>query len=351
MLFFKVILKMRYFIWFIECLLMIVLVLVITKLSLTKYLWMQGKGQLKIIVDAQPIEEAMKDGRFSDSDKLALQLIQDIKRFSVDSLGYKAISNYNTVYFQNHKPALWITTACQPFKFEAYQWQFPYLGKVAYKGFFEKPRAEKELKWLESQGFDADIGTVSAWSTLGWFPEPILSNWLKRDKANLANLIFHELFHGTIYVKNQVDLNENLASFIADKATMYYFKKDATVLKSYQNSKKDETLLTEFVLKFKERLAETYQLWENEALTIKLRTIKKDSLLNIFVAESAYLDLNDKKYLKRYLEKSYKAKNAFFMHYERYDSKYDSLNKVFNEKFQGNLLSYIKYLKKNNQSL
>ncbi len=342
---------MRLFRLFFELLFIGIVMTVVFNMAMAKYLWMQAQGQMKIILGAVAIEQALLSNDYDLKEKQALQLILAVKRFSVDSLGYKPIKNYSTVYFQGHKPILWITTACQPFAFEAYNWEFPYLGQVAYKGFFEKAKAEEELKRLQSLGLDADLGTVSAWSTLGWLPEPILSNWLKREPEDLANLIFHELFHGTVYVKNQVDLNENLASFIADKATSYYFKNDTATLVKYRKRGEEEKLMNQFVLDYKQILETAYTQWQNQNVPIKIRGIKKDSLLRRFVASAGQFLTADSLLVKKYLQKAIKAKNAYFMHFERYDSKYDSLNQVFEQKFNGNLKSYIKYLKINNQSL
>jgi predicted aminopeptidase len=342
---------MRWLLLFFESLLLFIFFMVVFNMSMAKYLYFQAKGQLKIIVEAEPIEAAISGNGYSEKEKNALRLIQNIKQFSVDTFGFKSIKNYTTVYNQGNKPILWITTACQPFSFEVYNWDFPYLGKVGYKGFFNKAKAEVELSRLQSLGLDADLGTVSGWSTLGWLPEPVLSNWLKRDDAELANLIFHELFHGTVYVKNEVDLNENLASFIADKATMYFLKTDSLKWKKYSMESKDEKFINDYALNYKLILKNAYNQWNKMQLPNAIKQAKKDSILKLFVANVRGLKLQDTSFIQRYLKKSLKAKNAFFMHFERYDSKYDSLNLVFQQKFNGNLKSYINYLKINKQSL
>ncbi len=342
---------MRWLKLFFESLFLILVVVVVWNMPMAKYLFFQAQGQFKIIWYAESIDVAMTSNTYSIKEKKALQLIKAVKQFSVDSLGFKAIKNYSTIYNQGRKPILWITTACEPYAFEAYNWSFPYLGKVPYKGFFDKQKAEIELNRLKSLGLDADLGTVSGWSTLGWLPEPVLSNWLNKEEGDLINLIFHELFHGTVYVKNEGDLNENLASFIADKATEIYLKNDSLKWLKYKQNMNDEKAINTFVLKYKAILDTAYHTWKKEKLVNKWKAFKKDSILSVFVNEAGILPLIDTSNVKRYLVKSLKAKNAFFMHFERYDSKYDSLNLVFNQKFYGNLKSYIKYLKNNKQSL
>ncbi|MBK7966761.1 MAG: aminopeptidase [Bacteroidetes bacterium] len=98
----------------------------------------QLKGQLKILYDAEPIETKLSDATFPDSLKAKLRLIQEIKKFANDSLGLVVSKNYTKVYDQKGKPVLWVITASRAFSMKAYEWNFPFLGNVSYKGFFCK---------------------------------------------------------------------------------------------------------------------------------------------------------------------------------------------------------------------
>ena len=173
----------------------------------------QLKGQLHILTEAKDIKTVINDPNFPDSLKPKLILVQDIKRFAIDSIGLTTSNSYETVFNQKGKPILKIITACKPFDLEDYTWTFPVLGEVSYKGYFDEDLLNKEVQRIKSKNYDVSVGEVTAWSTLGWFKDPILTNFLRRSDGRLSNLIVHELTHGTVYVKSDVYFNEKF-SFI-----------------------------------------------------------------------------------------------------------------------------------------
>lgn len=98
---------------------------------------------------------------------------------------------------------MYVVTACAPFAFQPRMWHFPVVGSFPYKGFFEKNKALAEAKKIkEEEGLEVSVRTAGGWSTLGWFKDPVLSNMLNRSEGDLANLIIHELTHGTLFVKD-----------------------------------------------------------------------------------------------------------------------------------------------------
>lgn len=314
----------------------------------------QGKGQLAIVSNAKPIEDILKDVNFPDSLKYKLRLIQEIKQFATDSIGIDPSENYSTVYDQNHKPILWAISACEPYSFKAKEWTFPFLGTVSYKGFFNKMKAEKEILALQLKGYDIDVFSPSGWSTLGWFKDPILSNMLFKTDGQLANLIIHELSHGTLYVKNNVTFNENLASFIGDKgAEQFLITKYGVQSKQYtdyENSKSDEKIFKKYILKSKVRLDSLYSTLsqkENE----KTKKEMKNNLIVEIVRGVNSLPLFKKKAYFRYSLQAFSEKNAFFMAFDRYDSQYDMFEKEYREQFHSNLRKYMLFLKKKYPSI
>ena len=190
------------------------------------YLIYQGKGQLSILLNTQSIATYKEETTLSQQENDNILFIEKIKTYSIDSLGYLPTKNFTTIYNQKHAPVLWVITACKPYELAAYEWQFPLVGTVSYKGFFKEELALKEYNHLIANGYDVDLRSVSAWSTLGWFNDPLLSSMLNRSKGGLCNLLFHELFHATYYAPNAVNFNENIASFIAHKATSQFLKND-----------------------------------------------------------------------------------------------------------------------------
>lgn len=313
----------------------------------------QGAGQLSMIMQAQPVEEIMKDATFPDSLKAKLFLIADVKQYTVDSLGLKPSKNYSTFYNQHQKPLLFTITACEPYSFKPKEWTFPLLGSVSYKGFFNKEKAKKEFYKLKEEGYDVDIYSPSGWSTLGWFKDPIQSNMLEKSDGSLINLIIHELSHGTLYVKNNVNFNENLANFIGDKGTELFlidkFGTNSKAYLDYQHHKKDDKLFADYMLKSTERLDSLYHTFSNEPDSVK--KAKKRQLITTIVLGVNRLPFYKPKNYFRYSLQAFFEGNAFFMAFTRYDSQYELFEKEYTEKFGSNLRKYLDFLKKTYPSL
>ena len=280
-------------------------------------------------------------------------LIGEIKKFAVDSLGLKNTDNYTTFYDQQNKPVLWVLTASEPFTLKAYQWYFPMLGNVAYKGFFLQQKGIKEMDVLKKKCYDVDLSPTGGWSTLGWFKDPVLSNMLYNSKGALAELIIHELTHGTLYVKNNVDFNENLASFVgekgAEKFLLMKFGKHSEEITNYKSNLADEKVFEKYLFNSTQQLKILYQSISQESDEIKLK--KKKELIFKLVVNAYKLPLEHKrKYVKR-MKGAFTSGNAFFMSYQRYDAQKDSLERVMNTQFNGDIKMYLNDLKTRYQSL
>ena len=187
--------------------------------KLLKYGIQQLTGQYKIVSNSIPINEYASQNDIPDSIKFKLSLIAEAKEYAFENLALKYSENYSTIYDQQGKPLMWLLTASLPFKMVAREWSFPLVGAFSYKGFFNQKSAEKEFEELKLKGWDVLIREVGGWSTLGWFKDPVLSEMLNRSTGKLAELIIHELTHGTLYIKDSVEFNENLASFVGIKGT------------------------------------------------------------------------------------------------------------------------------------
>jgi predicted aminopeptidase len=309
----------------------------------------QGKGQLTIVWKSQPVNELLADTSLPDSLKQKLKLIGDIKQYAVDSIGIKPSSNYSIVYNQHNKPVLLTVSACEPYSLEAKEWRFPFLGKVSYKGFFNKEAAKKEIAQLKMKGYDVDVYSPSGWSTLGWFKDPVLSNMLYKSEGQLASLIIHELTHGTIYLKSSVTYNENLANFIGDKGAenflIYKYGSSSKEYINYEEGKADEECYTEYILKGAARLDSLYTSFTDMDKK-EIKRQKKDKMIYEIVVGVNRLPLYNKQRYFKYTLQAFMEKNAFFMAFKRYDSQYSTFEKEYQEKYHSNLRDYLTALKK-----
>ena len=333
----------------------ILLIIVTMNLDLVKYGLTQGYGQFRIIYDAKPVSEYLQNPEFSKQKKEKLKLIEKAKRFAEDSLGIKKTKNYSTLYDDSTKGSLtmWVLTACKAFEFTPYEWKFPIIGTFSYKGYFNKKQAKKEEKELSQEGYDTGIRTAGAWSTLGWFNDPIMGNLLDDSDGYIVETIIHELTHATIYVKNDVAFNENLAVFIGHKGALLFLKnefgKESKEYIEYLNNWKDRKTFKDYVLETSIKLKQRYANF-TPTDDYKKKEEVKNNLLQEFVIGINQLDIKNKKnYSKRFKKKL--PNNTFFMSYIRYNASLDQFEKEFNSNFNQNIKDYLDFLKQKYSSL
>lgn len=329
-------------------LLVVLVILVIVYWDLVVYGLRQGKGQLNIVWNARPVEEVMKDTTFPDSLKAKLILIEHVRKYAIDSLGLKDTKNYKTLYDQKGEEIMFVVTACEPFRFKAKEWDFPIVGSVPYKGFFNKDRAVALRDELETEGWDTSIRNPGGWSTLGWFTDPILSKMLEREEGDLANLIIHEMVHATIFVKDSIDFNENLATFIGDRGAEQFLiathGKDSEKYLAYVGEDSDFTKYSEHMLRGTEMLDSLYSTMKDTDPVDQKAALKKAAIQKIvFLLDTLSLTIN-KKPSDRFKERL--PNNTYFINMKRYQSQQEFFWDDMDEHFSGDLKAYIRYHKK-----
>ena len=309
----------------------------------------QGYHQLRIVSKAVPIEDVLDDDSFPDSLKQKLRLVQEIRKFAVDSLGINDTKNYHTFYDQKGKPILWVVIASPPYKLAEYEWDFPFVGNFPYKGYFKKSKAEEEAKQLDDEGFDISVNEVRAWSTLGILKDPILSEMLYRSEGSLARLIIHELTHATLFVKNNGTFNENLATFVGDRGAILFLKYkyggEAEQLTSYLNEINDLKIFSEHMLRGSIRLDSLYEMLGNEVFADNIKRQKKESLISEILADADTIMFSNRLKYSEIRSDTIKLNNTFFTQFRVYRINQDDLEKEFEEEFQENFFKYLTYLK------
>lgn len=313
-------------------LLILIGVLAAFNLSLIQYGLMQAKGQFEVLWNAEPLEDYLQSPNFPDSLKAKITIIQEAKAFAEQELGLTPSDNYTKMYDQKGKDILWVVTAAEPFELKAYEWEFPFLGKVSYKGFFNYKKGQQLEQQLKNKGYDARLTPVNAWSTLGWFNDPILSSMLQRSEGRLAELIIHELTHGTLYVKDSVSFNENLASFIGQRgAELFlldkYGKKANQALLQYQRDLFDRQLLSDTILQEATKLDSLYTQWK--ALPISQKNTKKVRALEEIKQKLRSLPFQETKNGAQLFTET-ELNNATFLSYMRYKGFKTELDSVWN---------------------
>ncbi len=316
--------------------------------DLLSYGYMQARGQASVLLNTRPITEVMADKNFPDSLKKQLQLITEIKQFAIDSLGLDSSGSYTQLYDQRGLPILWVLTASEQYRLVAKEWTFPVIGRFSYKGYFDSTRANAEQKQYIAEGFDTQLNEVSAWSTLGYLDDPVLSSMLYRSEGQLANLISHELTHGTVFVKDNLELNENLASFVGDYGAVrflnYKFGKNSGQLKRYEFQKKYGDAYSQHILKGAKQLDSLYASKDFQQKANPLKDSVKLKIVGQIMSSTDTLLARGVKKYRRGIDNKL-PNNAFFIGYLTYRSKQNDFKVEFEQKFKGNFISYLKYLK------
>lgn len=320
--------------------------LVIAYWDLVVYGFRQARGQFHIISNARPVGEFLADPAFPDSLKAQLRLIDEVRSFAIDSLGLNDTENYKTMYDQQGKEVMWVVIASQPFKLEPKEWKFPVLGSVPYKGFFKEELALELKTQLQKEGYDVIVRNPGGWSTLGWFTDPILSKMLNRSKGDLANLIIHEMSHATIFVKDSVDFNENLATFIGDRGTERFliakYGAQSEEYLSYIGEDADYIKYVDHMLRAGNLLDSLYNTFD-ESMSLTEKKSRKETMIRDAVQSLDTLTLSTtKKPSARF--KDGLPNNAYFLNFRQYQASQDVFFREWEDDFNSDLRAYIQYL-------
>ena len=171
-------------------------------------------GQLYILNGRRPIEDLLRDPAVHGDEKARLRLALEIRKYAEDALALPVGDNYLTYVDLGRPCAAWNVFAAGEFSLEPYTWWYPLVGRLAYRGYFSRDAAEKYGLSLENHGYDVFIGCVPAYSTLGWFDDPVFSSFLGWPEADLADLIFHESAHRLLFAPGDTSFNEGFATTV-----------------------------------------------------------------------------------------------------------------------------------------
>lgn len=188
------------------------------------YLVQAAYGQDEIAFLAEPIDEVLRGHGAGRRTRELLALIADVKRYG-EAHGIEPTDSYRHYVALDRPAVVWVVSAAQPLSFESKTWTFPIVGSVPYLGWFNQRDAMRHVKELSADGWEVDVRGASAYSTLGWFDDPILSSMIRdHDGATgaLVDVVLHESVHATHYVRSQSTFNESLADFVADTLTPVY---------------------------------------------------------------------------------------------------------------------------------
>ncbi|HXG53206.1 MAG TPA: aminopeptidase [candidate division Zixibacteria bacterium] len=178
----------------------------------------------KILWRREPIANLLKDPAMDGDRREKLALVLAVREYARDVLKLNVGGSYASYSYVDRADLSYVLTAAPKTELRPYTWWFLIVGRVPYKGFFSKEAAAAAAEELRAEGYDTHVRIAPAFSTLGWFDDPLLDHLLKYDKVALADVVFHELFHNTLYVKGAGAFNESVANFVGGRAAIDFFR-------------------------------------------------------------------------------------------------------------------------------
>ena len=222
------------------------------------YLLSNGSGVVHGLAASIPIEQISSDPDLSPVARARLKILPGLLEFARNR-GLRVGGAYRRVE-STPLPASWIVVAADPKTVSLYRWKFPIVGVVPYKGFRFREHAVREAETLSDRGLIVEVMPVAAWSSLGWFPEPLPSSLLDLAEHRFATTVLHELVHRTIHISGESDLNEGLATFLgsrlAEEWLILQHGEESEVLTRHRSRERDEKRLNRLLRGLQQQLLE-----------------------------------------------------------------------------------------------
>jgi predicted aminopeptidase len=257
-------------------------------------------GQMEMLRKARPVAEVMADSKSKPLLKQKLSTVDDILDFAEKELHLPAKGQYRRYANLGRRHAVWVVFAAPEFSVKPKTWSYPLLGKLAYRGFFEEKLATAEADKLRAEGFDVYVAGVDAYSTLGFFRDPLLNTFIGRSDADLAELIFHELTHQRLYLSGDTDFNEAFATAVGQEGARRWLRARDRIkeLAQYEKELRVEREFIKLVLETREELKSVFApppivRGHRAGDGRGLRAIRGDSIDSLFDLPT---DCSEKKY-------------------------------------------------------
>lgn len=222
------------------------------------------KGQLSLISQRQSIESLLRNPAADAGLTERLEEVQLIREFAEQSLSLPVGKSYSS-YVDLKRDAeqnyvVWNVFAAPEFSLEGRTWCYPLIGCAKYRGYFSLQAANRYAAKLQQQGMDTFVGGVTAYSTLGWLNDPVLSTFVEYNDASLAALLFHELAHKILYIAGDTEFNESFATAVAEEGLKRWLQRRAQEheLQAYQSRTEQRDFLLDLVEQYRESLSAVY---------------------------------------------------------------------------------------------
>jgi predicted aminopeptidase len=254
------------------------------------YFAQAARGEMSLLADAKPVDDWLADPAVDRKLKQRLAKAKEIRQFAVQELGLPDNGSYKNYSDLKRPFVLWNVVATPALSLQPLQWCFPIAGCVSYRGYYSKADAQQFAAELRREGNDVQVGGVPAYSTLGWFNDPLLSTFIGYPDGELARMVFHELAHQVVYTQGDSQFNESFATAVEEVGVERWLQrfgddKTRTIYAEHEARKRDFLAL---LLKHRSALetiyaspisdaqkltqkAETFQALQNDYQALKVK--------------------------------------------------------------------------------
>jgi len=295
------------------------------------YVWHVGWGQLDIMRSTAPVEEIMSDPSTGADIKEKLRIILEAKRYGEESIGLARTDSYTAFVALDRPVASWNLMAAPKLKLEPVTWRFPIVGRMPYLGYFSKKKALKKESRLRRKGYDTYLRGAAAYSTLGWFKDPVFSPLLRYDISTLVNITIHELTHTTVFLKGHVAYNEGMALFVGNQGSLDFLSKkygpDSEYVQAEKDNIQNDRVFSAFLQKLHDKLRKHYDsdMTDDEKMKgrEKIFTEAKEEFKRLPLRGKAY-----RSFIERELNNAaILSRSIYFVDIDMYQQLYETLGR------------------------
>ncbi|MBI3881489.1 MAG: aminopeptidase [Verrucomicrobia bacterium] len=219
-----------------------------------------ARGQWQMLTAPKPIADFLASTNTPPKLRAQLEFVLRVRTFAERELHLSAHRHYLNYADLGRRYAVWTIYAAPEFSLEARSWWYPLVGSLKYRGYFNERSARDYAAKIRTEGQDVFVGGVEAYSTLGWFPDPVLNTFINRDEDDLAEVLFHELTHQKVFISGDTDFNEAFATANAQEGVRRWFRaeKKPEALAKYEAGLGHETDFSHLIFRTRDELTALY---------------------------------------------------------------------------------------------
>ncbi|MCI0743791.1 MAG: aminopeptidase [Verrucomicrobia subdivision 3 bacterium] len=238
-------------------------------------------GQVHIWSHREPLENLLRDPGTPPELKEKFRLVLELRIFAENELKLPVDGHYDRYVDLKRRFVVWNVHAAKEFSLEPKTWWYPVVGRLKYRGYFSEKNAKRYASQLEKQGLDVFINGTEAYSTLGWFKDPLLNTFIHHEEMILAEILFHELAHQRVFAGGDTDFNEAFATAVAEEGVRRWCKHKPEMLTRYKVYEAREADFVKIVMAAREELKRVYAQTNLSPATLRLEKAREIEELRV----------------------------------------------------------------------